>query len=155
MFWILIIGLVAIALAFIIAEVLFVPGGILGILGGLLLIYAIYLPYSEGYTTEAHINAFLIFSILTIALFTIIKQKSWRRVELKNSIDSSVKEDYREVINIGDTGITISRLTPLGTIRIGNKTLEGKSDDGFLDPKTEIEIISIDRNEIIVKPLIK
>jgi len=155
MFWILIIGLVVIALAFIIAEVLFVPGGILGILGGLLLIYAIYLPYSEGYTIEAHINTFLIFSILTIALFTIIKQKSWRRVELKNSIDSSVKEDYRETINIGDKGITISRLTPLGTIRIGSKTLEGKSDTGFLDPKTEIEIISTDRNEIIVKPLIK
>ena len=155
MFWFLIIGIVAIALAFIIAEVLFVPGGILGILGGLLLIYAIYLPYNEGYTTEANINTFIIFSILTISLFTIIKQKAWRRVELKNSIDSSVKEDYRDVINIGDKGITISRLTPLGTIRIGNKTLEGKSDIGFLDPKTEIEIINIDRNEIIVKPLIK
>ena len=155
MFWFLIFGIVALALVFVIAEVLFVPGGILGIFGGLLLIYAIYLPYNEGYTTGAHINAFIIFAVLTAALFTIIKQKSWRRVELKNSIDSSVKEDYRSTLNIGDRGITISRLTPLGTIRINNKTLEGKSDIGFIDPKTEIEIISIERNEILVKPLNK
>ncbi len=155
MFWILIIGIVVIALAFILAEVLFVPGGILGILGGALLIYAIYLPYSEGYTTEAHINTTIIFLVLTTSLFTIIKQKAWKRVELKTNINSSVKDDFRTIVSVGETGITISRLTPLGTVRIANKTLEAKSDVGFIDPKTEIEIININRNEIIVKPLNK
>ena len=153
MFWFLIFGIVVIALAFIIAEVLFVPGGILGILGGLLLIYAIYLPYNEGYTIEAHINTVIIFIILTFSLFKIIKHKSWRRVELKTNIDSSVKEDYRSVVNIGDKGVCISRLTPIGSIRINNKTYEAKSDTGFLDPKTEIEVINITKNEIIIKPI--
>ncbi|MCK5847092.1 MAG: hypothetical protein KAG84_06620 [Bacteroidales bacterium] len=153
MFWFLIIGIVVIALLFILAEVLFVPGGILGVFGGLLLIYAIYLPYNEGYTILAHINTLVIFTVLTASLFTIIKQKSWKRVELKTSIKSSVRDDLRTVVSIGDIGTTISRLTPLGTIKLKGKTHEAKSDTGFINPKTEIEIISIDRNEIIVKPL--
>ena len=155
MFWFLVLCIVIIALMFIIAEVLFVPGGILGILGGILLIYAIYLPYGEGYVIEAHINTVAIFSILTFSLFKIIKHKSWRSVELSTNIDSSVKEDYRSLVNIGDTGECISRLTPIGSIRIDNKTYEAKSDTGFLDPKTKIEIINITKNEIIIKPINK
>lgn len=155
MFWFLVIGIIVIALAFIIAEVLFVPGGILGIFGGLLLIYAIYLPYSEGYTIGAHINTIAIFLILTGALFTIIKQKSWKRVELKASIDSKVRDDYRYKAFVGEKGLTMSRMTPLGNVKFTNEVMEAKSDVGFLDPHTEVEIISIERNEIIVKPLNK
>jgi len=155
MFWFLIIGIVAIALAFIIAEVLFVPGGILGILGGLLLIYAIYLPYKEGYTIGANINTTIILLVLITALFTIIKQKSWRKLELKKSIDSSVKDDLRSLVIVGEKGQTISRLNPIGTVRFSKNTLEAKSDMGFINPKTEVEIIKIERNEIIVKPLNK
>jgi len=69
MFWLLVAGIVLIGLIFILAEILFVPGGVLGIVGGLLLLYAIYMPYGAGYGMEAHINVVAILFALSISLY--------------------------------------------------------------------------------------
>lgn len=153
MFWLIVIGIVVLALAFIIAEVLFVPGGVLGIVGGLLLIYAVYLPYAEGYDLAAHINAAVIVIVLAVLLFTAIKKKSWRAMELKNHIDSKVGVDLRTKVQIGERGKASSRLTPIGSVRFDFGLMEAKSDEGFVDPGTEVEIIAVEQNEIIVKPI--
>jgi len=153
MFWFLIAGIVFIGLLFVIAEVLFVPGGILGIAGGLMLVFAIYLPYYYDLGIGAHINTLIVLAILTLGLFLSIKNKTWKRLELSTDVSYKVRKQMDELVKIGDKGISLSRLTPMGKARFGEQTLEVKSYTGFVDPQTEIEIIEISKDKIIVKPI--
>jgi len=153
MFWLLIAGIVFIGLLFVIAEVLFVPGGILGIVGGLMLVFAIYLPYNYDLGIGAHINTLVVLAILTLGLFLSIKNKTWKRLELSTDVSSKVRKQMDELVQLGDKGISLSRLTPMGKARFGEQTLEVKSYSGFVDPQTEIEIIEISKDKIIVKPI--
>jgi membrane-bound ClpP family serine protease len=153
MFWLLVIGIVFIGLVFILAEILFVPGGILGIVGGLLLFYAIYLPYGAGYGIEAHINVIAILVVLSLSLFLMVRSNTWNRIKLSKSIDSTVAKNVSDSINIGDIGICVSRLVPMGKARFGDIHAEVKSYSTFVDQGTEIEVVEIKNDKIIVKPL--
>lgn len=153
MFWFLIAGIVFIGLLFVIAEVLFVPGGILGIAGGLMLVFAIYLPYYYDLGIGAHINTLVVLAIFALGLFLSIKNKTWKRLELSTNVSSKVRKQMDELVSVGDIGISISRLTPMGKARFGDQSLEVKSYSGFVDPQTEIEIIEIFKDKIIVKPI--
>jgi membrane-bound ClpP family serine protease len=56
-------------------------------------------------------------------------------------------------IKIGDKGKTITRLNPMGRVMVGNEHYEAKSIDKLIDQNTEVEIVKIESNKIIVKPL--
>ena len=47
-------------------------------------------------------------------------------------------------------GITVSRLAPMGKIRVGNVVTEAKSRDGFVDENTPIVIVHIESDLILV-----
>jgi len=155
MFWLLVAGIVLIGLVFILAEILFVPGGILGIVGGLLLLYAIYMPYGAGYEMEAHINVVVILLALSVSLYIMIRSNTWNRIKLSKSSDSRIKKNAADSIKIGDAGVCVSRLSPMGKVRFGEMHAEVKSYSEFVDQGTEVEVIEIKKDKIIVKPLIK
>ena len=70
---------------------------------------------------------------------------------LESKVDSSVDTDTPE-INVGDTGSCVTRLAPMGKVRIGDIVVEGQSIEGYLDAKTEVEVVKIYKYKIIVKP---
>ncbi|RUA23540.1 MAG: hypothetical protein DSY76_09395 [Bacteroidetes bacterium] len=151
MFWILVIGIIFIAFLFILAEVLFVPGGVLGIIGAVVLLYGIYLPYSVGETTGGHITLALTLVLLTVSLFMAIRSNTWKKIQLDKVIDSNVKNVDRDGLKVGDVGVATSRLNPMGTARFDAKYVEVTSFDNFTDEGKEVEIIKIEKNKIIVK----
>jgi len=151
MFWILVIGIIAIGFLFILAEVLFVPGGVLGVLGAMVLLYGIYLPYSVGENTGGHITLFATLILLTVSLFMAIRSKTWKKIQLDKVMDSKVKNFEENDLNIGDVGFATSRLNPMGTVRFGNKYVEVSTINNFTDEGENVEIIKIEKNKIIVK----
>ncbi len=153
MFWMLVVGIVLIGLVFILAEILFVPGGVLGIVGGFLLIYAIYLPYGAGYGIEAHINVVVILLLLASSLYIMIRSNTWNKIKLSKSSDSKIEKNVRDSIKVGDIGICISRLSPMGKARFGNSHAEVKSYSAFVDQGSRIEVVEIVNDKIIVKSL--
>lgn len=70
---------------------------------------------------------------------------------LKSEIDGTVPKVEEENIKVGDTGVTITRLAPIGKIKINDIVVEGKSTGQLIDQQTEIEVIKILKNQIIVK----
>ena len=151
MFWILVAGILLIGFLFILAEVLFVPGGVLGAVGGLILLYGIYLPYSEGFIVGGHITLSITLLLLVSSLFLAIRSKTWRKIQLDKSIDSKVKQFDDHDFEVGEVGIATSRLNPMGTVRFGRKYVEVSTLDNFTDEGAEVEIIKILQNKIIVK----
>lgn len=138
----------------ILGEIMLVPGvGIAGILGLLAQGGACWYAFSTfGPTTGAVvtlINVVLLISFLVFAL----RAKTWKRFALNTKIESKASSDPDEVLAIGDRGRTVTRLAPIGTARIEGKSYEVKSLEGMLDAGTDIEVVLIEDNKILVKPV--
>lgn len=153
MFWILVAGILLIGFLFILAEVLFVPGGVLGAVGGVILLYGIYLPYGEGETMGGHITLILTLLILILSLFLAIRSKTWKKVQLDASIDSKVTNFKESELNIGDQGVTTSRLNPMGTVKFDVIYAEVSTFEGFTDEGKKVEIMKISQDKVIVKEI--
>ncbi len=69
-----------------------------------------------------------------------------------NITGSVASAESEEQIKPGDTGVTISRLSPIGKARINNLVVEAKSTGEYIDPKTDIVVIRHEGSKVIVKP---
>ena len=76
---------------------------------------------------------------------------------LKTSIDSKVDNIRSEEgrVKPGDRGVTVTRLVPGGKVLVNGEYYEAKSVDILIDPRQEIEVIRIEDNKVIVKPINK
>ena len=72
---------------------------------------------------------------------------------LNSEISGKVENFVPGKLKVGDTGKTIGRLAPMGKIKVNDVIVEAQSTGGFIDPNTEIEIIKIRSNQIIVEPI--
>jgi membrane-bound ClpP family serine protease len=150
-----IILLILLGVVLFLVEFLIIPGvTIAGISGALVLGVAVFMSYKTyGTTTGTYtLLSVLVVSIITLALA--LRSKTWKRFMLKTNIDSKVEvglEDQK--IKPGDKGETVTRLAPIGMVRVNDITIEGKSIGGFLDPHTNIEVVKVLGTQIIVKPI--
>jgi membrane-bound ClpP family serine protease len=94
--------------------------------------------------------------VLTIFM---LKAGTWNKFQLKTTLDGKVDtvgaEEGNVQVKAGDTGITVTRLAPGGKVLINGQYYEAKSVDILIDPRQEIEVIKIDDNKLIVKPINK
>ncbi len=147
-----IIVLIILGILLILLEFFVVPGvTVAGIGGFVLLIISIYFSYENyGYFTG---NIILLSIFLSILILFYIAHKTgvWKSITLNTEIKGKSKSEVSTSIKIGDTGKTISRLAPMGSIMIDKKIYEAASNGMFIDENVEIEIIRIKNNKIIVK----
>lgn len=133
-------------------EFLIIPGvSVFGIGGFVCLIGGVVAAYlSYGYTA-GHITlvSTLFASVLTILLT--FRRKTWKKVGLSTSIDSKIVAFDADKIKTGDYGKAITRLAPMGKVMINDIICEAKSISGFINENTEIEVVKVSQNQIIVK----
>ena len=53
-------------------------------------------------------------------------------------------------VAVGDRGVTLSRLAPMGKVLVNGEEYEAKFREGFLDSGVEIEVVEIEGNILIV-----
>ncbi len=134
-------------------EFFVVPGiTVAGIGGVFLLIAGIWLSYSTYGITTGNYMLLSTFLLLIILLAFAFNSKTWKKISLKTQNTGKAKEESSLSVNIDDKGITISRLTPMGTIMINDKIYEAESKGIYIEENTEIVVLSININKIIVKP---
>jgi membrane-bound ClpP family serine protease len=150
-----IILLILLGVVLFLVEFLIIPGiTIAGISGALVLGVAVFISYRSYGTT---VGTYTLLSVLVISIITLalaLRSKTWKRFMLKTNIDSKVEvglEDQK--IKPGDKGEAVTRLAPIGMVRVNEITIEGKSIGGFLDPHTKIEVVKVLGTQVIVKPI--
>ncbi|MDA3906684.1 MAG: hypothetical protein PF484_11470 [Bacteroidales bacterium] len=153
--WIIILVLIALGIIFILLELLVVPGttfiGIIGFISLALGVYQTFIIYGTNWGIFALIGT----SIFSIAMLVLsLRSKTWKKAMLSTSIDSKI-DHVKKKIHIGDEGISISRLTPMGTARIGNEFIEVSTFGDFLDPAKKIRIVEIKNNKVFVEIIIQ
>ncbi len=155
MFWLVIAILIVIGLAFLVLEILVIPGtGIAGFIGFILLAIGIWQAYAVYGPTAGHLTVGGSIVLTLVTLIFSLRAKTWRRIMLDSKIDSKVNLVDADLIKVGDTGKSISRLVPAGKALFNGVFFEVRTTGEFLDPDTDIEVEKIEANKIFVKPKI-
>ena len=148
---IIIVFIMAVAIILFLLEIFLLPGvTIAGIGGALFAIGGIIYAYSIG-TTTGHIT--MISSIVLFVVFFawLLRAKSFQRIALKTNVDSTLTSTRDMGLQIGDKGIALSRLAPIGKARFGDTTVEAKTQGEFIDEQTPIVIVRLDGYNVVVE----
>ncbi len=143
---------ILLGIIFLLAEIFLLPGiTISGIAGFIFLVGGIAYAYMYMGTMVGNLTIVISAFLILGSFLYFIKSKSLRRISLNTNIDSKVDTSDLKKINVGDVGITQSRLNPIGKVFINNLTVEAKSIDGqMIDEDTEVEVNKVDWSNIIV-----
>lgn len=149
----LVISLILIGLVLMLAEILVVPGvGVAGVLGLLSMGGSCYYAFHEFGNTTGGLVTGLNGVLLLVLLIFVLRAKTWKRFTLNTNIDSKAVSQ-EDVLSVGDRGKTVTRLAPMGAVRVGDNVLEVKALEGMIDPGVEVEVVLIEDNRIYVSPV--
>jgi membrane-bound ClpP family serine protease len=148
---IIVIVLCAIGILLILVEIFLIPGfTITGIGGAAFSIGGIFYAFAKINATAGIITLLSAGAIIGIAFIYLVKSKALDRIALKTDISSTVAGKELPDISAGDTGISISRLNPIGKVRVNNITMEAKALSDFIDENTVVKVIKVSPTQLIV-----
>lgn len=151
-----IILLILLGLLLLLIEFAVIPGvTIAGIGGFLMLIGSVYIAFSAYGTGPGFITLAVVLIAAPTMLYYFFKSKQGKKMILESNITGKVETINEEKLKIGEKGKTIGRLAPTGKAKINGETVEAQSTGSFIDPNTEIRIVKVLTNKIIVEPLKK
>ncbi len=149
----LIVALIVVGVLLLVAELVLLPGISVAGIGAFaaLVVAAVY-----GFVRFGILGGSLVVAAIVIlcaaAVVVSLRANTWQRLSLKSTIDSaSTPTPQQNDIRIGQRGETLTRLAPMGKVRIGDHTLEAKAMDAYLDPRTPIEVIGYDNTAVVVR----
>lgn len=137
---------------FLLAELVLLPGVTIGtILSLICYAGAIYLAFTTYGTT---IGVVVIGAVIVLSLVTTIfslRAKTWQRFSLRQNIDSMPIERPEDKLKVGDCGVAISRIAPMGKVEIAGKYYEAKSVDVLIDQRESVEVVGFENNSVLVR----
>ncbi len=149
-----IILLILLGLVLLLIEFAVIPGiTIAGIGGFLLLAASVYIAFTEYGNAAGFITLAVVLVVSPAMIYYFFKSRTGRKMILEKNIEGKVEVVDSNKIAVGDTGKTIGRLAPSGKVKVNGEVVEAQSTGTFIDQHTEIKVLKILSNKIIVEPL--
>lgn len=146
--------LILLGIVLLIIEFMLIPGiTIAGIASVIAFGAGIVLSFQYWGTIPGLISLFAILIFVPVFLYFLFKGKAMKPMMLNTGIEGRVVNIDNKKIHIGDEGVSIGRLNPSGRIKIGEISVDARSRNLFVDPKTPVRIIKIEGNTVIVEPI--
>ena len=140
------------------AEI-YVPGGILGALGGLALLGAIIIGFRvEAFGTQgAIISAFIILATVVAGMFFWLKFFPETPMGKKLSLSSSTA-DYKAYDEThqkltGQIGEAVNNLRPSGIARLDDKRIDVVANGSWIEKGSRVKVIDVTGNRVVVRKL--
>jgi membrane-bound ClpP family serine protease len=148
-----IIILIVLGILLFVIEFLLVPGVTVAGIGGLILtVFGVYKAFNDF---GSSVGIWVLIGTIILSAFVIamsLRARTWNRLMLKTNVDGTVDKNLTDdQMKVGDIGVTLTRLAPMGKIRINELVREAKSIEGYIDEHGEVEIVSIEGTRITVK----
>ncbi|WP_221032308.1 NfeD family protein [Actomonas aquatica] len=136
------------------AEII-LPGGIIGVIGGLAMLAGCVLSFSEfgvgGGAVAVLVAAVIVAIMLWLEFAVLPKTKTGRKLFLNEVISGTAGKE--RTINYQDCiGKTVTKLAPSGLVEIDGTKVEAFSRNGFLDEDTPIKVVATDSFRVVVIP---
>lgn len=152
---IIITAIMLIAILLFLVEIFLLPGfTIAGVAGAIFAIGGVVYAYTLS-PTAGHITlggSVVVFGGLFLWL---LRAKSFQRVALKTDVDSTLTSTRDMGLQVGEEGVTLSRLAPIGKARFEQITVEAKAMENFIDEQTPVVIVRIDGYNVVVQTINK
>lgn len=126
----------------------FVPGGILGILGMICILTAIGLSYfhHESYGPIA------LAGTLIVAIFSFVWWYGCKQLTTTLDLSKSKTASSLHSLN-GKTGVSTSPLRPTGVALFENQRIDVVAESGLIEQQTPIQIIKVEGNIVVVRKI--
>lgn len=146
--------LVILGVLLLVAEIVIIPGfGFAGIAGGIAIVGGVILSYNINSAT-GNLTVLSTTVLVAVAIYFSLRAKTWQRLALHKSIDSAVDvSPALKNISIGDEGITITRLSPTGKVRINDIYVEARSILEFIEHDKKVVVVKFEDSKVIVKEI--
>lgn len=146
--------LLLIAIVLIILEVFFLPGiTIAGIASVLFYVGSIYFAFAQLGVTAGIISIIAAVLLTWIMITYFMRSRTLDKIALKTNINDTAPNSIDTSISVGDEGVTLSRLNPMGQVVIGEKCVEARSTGDFINESTKVRVIKVEHTTIVVEPI--
>jgi membrane-bound serine protease (ClpP class) len=153
--WTTVIVLVIAGLLLMALEV-YVPGFVVGSIGAVLLVIALFVCYNSTQSMPATLTLLAVEAALGLAVvFAALKflpnTALGRRMNLAKTLDGARSQSARGQELIGRTGTAQSILRPAGVAIIDGRRLDVVAESGVIERDTPIKVVALENNQIIVR----
>ena len=146
--------LIFLGIVLLLIEFTILPGITIAGIGGVLLFgYSIYLAFTSYGPLAGFITLGFVLIVAPTLVVLLFKGKAGKKMVLSTVLHGFVNEINPEKVKIGDVGVTIGRLAPMGKIKVNNEVVEARSTGIFIDPGEKVKIIQIEKSLITVEPI--
>jgi membrane-bound serine protease (ClpP class) len=145
-----VVGLLALGYILLFLEI-FVPGGVLGVLGGLAMVYACYLAFglSPAWGTAA-VGLSVIVALLAVRLLA--RSRIGRKLVLEDRGVGAWKAAEEGLGTlVGREGRTLSTLRPAGLAEFDGRRLNVVADSEFLASGVVVRVCEVEGNRVVVE----
>ena len=150
--WVILILAMLVAIFLGLAELFLLPGITLAGLAGLLFAgVGLYYAYAMSLVI-GNITLVVSVALFLIGIVVFMRSRSLNRMALHTDVDSRLESSKDLGIQVGDEGMTLSRLAPIGKARMGSQTVEARSDAGFIDEDTPVVVVRVTGYNVVVRP---
>jgi membrane-bound serine protease (ClpP class) len=146
--WIIFLAVVGIVL---ICIEVFMPGAVMGIIGGICLVVAVILTYVDRGPAAGNIALFAlaIASVIALALWIAFFPRTRMAkvmVTEKDLADSKSADSLDKLLN--QDGKAITPLRPAGTAEIGGRRIDVVAESGLIDRDSPVRVIRVEGNRV-------
>lgn len=148
--------LIFLGIVLLLIEFTVIPGVTIAGIGGFLMLAAsVYIAFVDLGNFAGFITLAVVLIISPIMIYYFFKSRAGKKMILDSEIDGVIENFNPDKLKVGDIGKTIGRLAPMGKIKVNGEVVEAQSNGSFIDHQTDIRILKIHQNKIIVEPIKK
>lgn len=145
-----IVALLVLGYLLLLAE-LFVPGGVLGIIGFGVIVYAVKLAFEISSFWGIGTIIFSLFVTVT-GVIGFARSKAAKRLMLSDEDGKTWRSSGDEIAALlGKTGTTVSTLRPSGVADFDGVRVDVVSDSEFLEAGTQVRVCHVEGNRVVVE----
>jgi membrane-bound ClpP family serine protease len=146
--------LILVGISLLVAEFfIFVGSAIAGIAGFILTALGVFLAYKTYGTGTGNMILLVSIILFLVAVYFSLRSKTWKKIALHSEIEGKVNTIEEHKINVGDRGITVSKVAPMGKVKVNDIVVEAKSTGIYIEENCEIEVVKVYESNVLIKPL--
>lgn len=146
--------LILAGLALLVVEVIFIPGTtVVGVVGLILTIAGVGFSYWAFGSTIGFYTLISTLAGLGLLLYFSFRSGAWNKFANKNTISSKFNEGFNESFSVGEEGISVSVLRPMGKAEFNSRVVEVSSLNGYIESGVRVRIKEVSQAGVIVEQI--